>query len=141
LADLDGVVVRAEERKDRAVGREYFQNVAVANRAVIVHTGWAKHWRTDQYSEGHPFLTEDAAKYLVMAGAALVGIDSFNIDDTADKCRPAHTILLQASIPIVEHMCGIENLPDDDFKFFAVAAKVKEFGSFPVRAFAIAYNS
>ena len=103
---------------------------------MLVRTGWDAHWRTDQYFEGHPFLTRDAAEYLASAGAALVGIDSLNIDDTADLRRPVHSILLGAEIPIVEHMRGLEQLPEQGFRFFAVPPKVKAFGTFPVRAFA-----
>ena len=137
LADLDGVVVRAARIGNRAIARAAFADLDVRGKAVLVHTGWSAHWRTDQYFEGHPFLTEDAAIYLAEAGAALVGIDSLNIDDTADGRRPVHTTLLGAEIPIVEHMCGLEQLPDAGFKFFAVPPKVKGFGTFPVRAFAI----
>jgi kynurenine formamidase len=103
----------------------------------MVHTGWAKHWRTDQYFEDHPFLTRAAAEYLRDANVALVGIDSYNIDDTSDGTRPAHSILLGAGIPIVEHLCNLDQLPNADFRFFAVPPKVKGFGTFPVRAFAI----
>jgi len=104
---------------------------------VLIRTGWDVHWRTDKYFEGHPFLTKDAAQFLANQGAALVGIDSYNIDDTADLSRPAHSILLRAGIPIVEHMCNLDRLPAAGFKFFAVPVKVKGFGTFPVRAFAI----
>ena len=104
--------------------------------AVLVETGWDKHWRTDAYFEGHPFLTEDAANYLAQSGAKLVGIDSYNIDDTADGRRPVHTILLGREIPIVEHMTGLDQLPPEGFEFYAIPPKVRAFGTFPVRAFA-----
>src|SRR5262245_24164329 len=133
LADLDGVVVRVVGAASRAITRAAFGALDVRGKAVLVHTGWAAHWRTDQYFEGHPFLTEDAATHLANAGAALVGIDSLNIDDIADGSRPVHTILLGAEIPIVEHLRGLEQLPEAGFKFFAVPAKVKGFGTFPVR--------
>lgn len=136
LADLAGVVLRAEGRT--AIDREAFAGLEVAGRAVLVHCGWARHWRTEMYWSGqHPFLTEDAAQYLADAGAKLVGIDSYNIDSTADKRRPAHTILLGAEIPIVEHLCSLELLPASDFRFFAVPVKIKGFGTCPVRAFAL----
>jgi kynurenine formamidase len=105
-------------------------------KAVLVKTGWDRHWKTDQYFEGHPFLTRSAAEFLVSAGAALVGIDSLNIDDTSDLARPVHTSLLGAEILIVEHMCNLGELPESGFRFFAVPVKVKGFGTFPVRAFA-----
>src|SRR5262249_47575707 len=137
LADLDCVVVRAAGRAVRAIARDIFEGLELRGKAVLIHTSWDRHWRTDQYFEGHPFLTADAAEFLVNAGAALIGIDSYNIDDTADGRRPVHTALLGAEIPIVEHLCGLERLPDRGSRFFAVPAKVRGFGSFPVRAFAI----
>jgi kynurenine formamidase len=137
LADLDGVVVSAAAATERALGRAAFGDTDVRGKAVLVHTGWDAHWKTDRYFEGHPFLTEDAAKFLTDEGAALVGIDSYNIDDTADGRRPVHSILLGADIPIVEHMCDLGRLPLEGFRFFAVPVKVKGFGTFPVRAFAV----
>lgn len=134
IADLDGVVVRTHERSTNAAA---FQNLSLEGRAVLVHTGWDVHWRTEQYSSGHPFLSEDAAQFLADSKVALVGIDSFNIDSIEDGRRPVHSILLAANIPIVEHLCGLGQLPDSGFTFFAVPAKVERFGSFPVRAFAI----
>ena len=136
LAELDGVVVRATGLAGRAVNREVFTGLDVRGKAVLVETGWSRHWATDQYFEGHVFLTRDAAEYLRDAGAVLVGIDSYNIDDTADGVRPVHTILLGAGIPIVEHMCNLEMGPLSGFTFTAVPVKVKGMGSFPVRAFA-----
>jgi arylformamidase len=104
--------------------------------AVLVHTGWAAHWRTERYFEGHPFLTADAAELLAGSAVALVGVDSYNIDDTGDPRRPAHTALLRAGIPIVEHLCNLDRLPASGFRFSAVPVKVKGLGTFPVRAYA-----
>ena len=134
LAWLDAVVVRVRER---AIGPEYFESVAVAGRAVLVHTGWSRHWATEQYFEGHPFLTEEAARVLVARSATLVGIDSLNIDDTTDGRRPVHTVLLGSGVPVVEHLCGLESLPDAGFRFTAAPVKVRGMGTFPVRAFAV----
>ena len=135
LAGLNAVVVRVD-RAGRAITREAFKHLDVRNKAVLVQTNWDKHWRTDAYFEGHPFLTEDAAHYLAQSKARLVGIDSYNIDDTGDGRRPVHTILLGNEIPIVEHMTGLPQLPADGFEFFAVPPKIRAFGTFPVRAFA-----
>ena len=137
LADLDGIVITGGDPQDRAITATAFRGVDVKDKAVLVQTGWDAHWRTDRYFEGHPFLTKDAAQLLADQGAALVGIDSYNIDDTADLSRPAHSILLGAGIPIVEHMFNLKLLPTTGFRFFAVPVKVKGFGTFPVRAFAI----
>jgi arylformamidase len=135
LADLDTVVVR-HRGPGRALGREALHGLDVKGRAVLVHTGWDRHWTTEAYFEGHPYLTEAAAEALVERGAALVGIDSLNIDDTADLRRPVHTALLGNDIPIAEHLCGLDAVPARGARFFAVPVKVKAFGTFPVRAFA-----
>lgn len=137
LANLDAVTIRFDRKAGRAIDQSYFQAVPVRNKAVLVHTGWDRNWRTDQYFEGHPFLTRDAARYLETSGAVLVGIDSLNIDDTQDLSRPVHSILLRADIPIVEHLCNLQAVPVQEFRFFAVPVKVKDFGTFPVRAFAL----
>lgn len=138
MVNLDGVLVRLPTGHERAVDESCFAGLDVRGKAVIVHTSWARHWKTDQYFEGHPFLTRGAAELLRDGGAALVGIDSLNIDDTQDGYRPVHTVLLRANILIVEHLRGLEQIPADrPFHFFAAAVKVKQFGSFPVRAFAI----
>lgn len=136
LAELEGVVVRARVRSGRAISRKAFEDVHVRGRAVLVDTGWDKYWRMDAYFENHPHLTADAAQYLADEGATLVGIDSFNIDDTSTGERPVHSILLRQGIPIVEHLCDLDSIPDVGFRFHAVPVKVKAFGTFPVRAFA-----
>jgi kynurenine formamidase len=133
LAALPGLVVRAEAQ---AVDAAAFEPLDVAGKAVLVHSGWDRHWRTPAYSQGHPFLTEAAARLLVDRGARLVGIDSYNIDDTATRARPVHTILLGAGILICEHMTNLGALPASGFVFTAVPPKIAGMGTFPVRAFA-----
>jgi kynurenine formamidase len=137
LADLEGCVVRATERDGRVLDAPLFHGLDVRGKAVLVHTGWDRHWRTERYGRGHPFLTRAAASYLVTSGAALVGIDSLNIDDADDGTRPVHSALLGAGILIVEHLCRLNELPDAGFRFFAVPPRVTGLGSFPVRAFAL----
>ena len=136
VADVPAVLVRVEGAAGRAVDWHHFAPVECGGHAVLVHTGWDRRWRTDAYFEGHPFLTEKAALYLRDRGALLVGIDSFNIDDTAGGTRPVHSVLLAAGIPIVEHMRGLEALPASGFRFSAVPPKIAGMGTFPVRAHA-----
>ena len=137
LADLDGIVVRRPFEHGIATDVADLEGVDVRGKAVLVHTGWDRHWRTDRYGEEHPFLTGEAADWLVEHGAALVGIDSYNIDDTGGRSRPVHTSLLAAGIPICEHMADLGRLPDSGFRFSAVPPKVRGLGSFPVRAYAV----
>ena len=136
LAEIDAVVVRVTGAPQRAVDRHTFDPIDVHGKAVLVETGWDRNWATDRYFEGHPFLTGAAAEYLRDQGAVLVGIDSLNIDDTADLHRPVHSTLLRAGIPIVEHLCNLSQLPLKGFTFSAIPVKVKGMGSFPVRAYA-----
>ncbi|MBE9059898.1 cyclase family protein [cf. Phormidesmis sp. LEGE 11477] len=136
IADLEGIVFRVDPQQT-IHSLEDFSDTDVNGKAVLIHTGWAQHWRTDQYFEDHPHLSEAAAVWLRDAGATLVGIDSYNIDSTSTGARPAHSVLLRADIPIVEHMCGLEQIPNNGFKFNAVPVKVKKFGTFPVRAYAV----
>ena len=136
LANLPAIKIGA--RNKSAIDASYFRGVEnLAGKAVLVETGWSRHWNTPQYFEGHPFLTEDAAQFLADAGVALVGIDSHNIDDVQDLRRPVHSILLGKEIPIVEHMTNLAAAPQNNFRFFAVPVKIKGFGTFPVRAFAM----
>ena len=138
LANVDGIVVRVVDEGRREIDESAVRSLDVKRKAVLFQTNWDLHWRTDTYSNGeHPFLTDGAATYLAKGGAAIVGIDSYNIDSITDGRRPVHSILLGHDIPIVEHLCGLREVPDSGFKFFAVPVKVEQFGTFPVRAFVI----
>ncbi|MGK5517905.1 cyclase family protein [Micromonospora sp. URMC 107] len=140
LADLPGVVVRVPAGT-RAVDRLLLAPYDVAGRAVLLHTGWSAHFGTDRYGAPQaPYLTGDGARALVDAGAALVGIDSINIDDMSPAAageRPAHSALLAAGVPIVEHLTGLDALPPTGFRFTAAPPMVAGMGTFPVRAFAV----
>jgi kynurenine formamidase len=136
VADLPAVVVRAPAH-GRAIGASALPERDLRDAAVLFATGWSRHWGTPAYFAGHPFVAADAAAELVRREVALVGIDSLNIDDTSGGSRPVHTALLAAGIPIVEHLCGVAELPEEGLRFFAVPVKVRGMGTFPVRAFAI----
>jgi kynurenine formamidase len=137
LANLDGIVVRQPFDTAIEIGPELFDGRDLRGKAVLVHTGWDRHWRTERYWTDHPFVTAAAAEWLVRGGALFVGIDSHNIDDTRTRTRPVHTILLAAGIPICEHMTNLESLPDEGFRLSAAPPKVRGMGSFPVRAYAV----
>ncbi len=136
LAGLPGLVIRKPYREGLAIEAADVAGHDVRGKAVLFHTGWDEHWRTDAYFENHPFLAAAAARLLVQGGARLVGIDSHNIDDTSARARPVHTILLGAGVLICEHMTGLGSLPGSGFLFTAVPPKIAGMGTFPVRAFA-----
>jgi len=137
LAALPGVVVRYPWENGLMVDARRFESIDVEGKAVLVHTGWDRHWGTDAYFDDHPFLTAEAAQLLVNRGALLVGIDSHNIDDTRTKSRPVHSTLLGEGILICEHMTNLGALPDQGFTFTAAPPKIEGMGTFPVRAFAL----
>jgi kynurenine formamidase len=137
VVDLDGLVV------DLAPGAssftaDQFEGLDLRGRAVLLRTRWDRHWGTDTYLNGqHPFLDAAGAMALVAADATLVGIDGQNIDSTSDPARPAHTTLLRAGVPIVEHLAGLDQLPGDGFRFTAAPLLVQGMGTWPVRAYAV----
>jgi len=137
LADLPAVVLRRPWENGVEIDRDAFEGLDVLGKAVLVHTGWDRHWRTDAYFGDHSFLTAGAADWLAENGAALVGIDSANIDNMHVRARPVHTRLLGADIPICEHMTALGSLPDEGFRFSAVPPKVRGMGTFAVRAYAV----
>jgi len=137
LANLPCVVAHLDPGEGRAIGSLPLAPADVRGCAVLVDTGWSRNWRTDQYFEGHPYLTGATAQWLADAGAVLVGIDSYNIDSTDDGQRPVHTTLLRQDIPIVEHLRSVAELPKFGSRFFAVPPKIAGFGTFPVRAYAL----
>jgi kynurenine formamidase len=137
LVDLDGIVVDCRDRPVSEVDPAAFAGAKVADRAVLVLTGWDANWGTPAYLAGNPYLSEDGARWLVDAGAALVGIDSLNVDSITDPRRPAHTVLLGAGIPIVEHLTGLSALPREGFRFFAAPPRIRGMATFPVRAFGL----
>jgi arylformamidase len=137
FAHLPALVVRQPFESGLAVDLSAFDGLDVRGKAVLVATGWDRHWGSDAYYHDHSFLTAAAAERLIAQGVALVGIDSHNIDDTRVRTRPVHTALLGAGIPICEHMRGLGQLPDSGFRFSAVPPKVAGMGTFPVRAYAL----
>lgn len=136
LAGREGICIAAPHARGLAIGEDFLEGKEVGGKAVLLCTGWASRWGTPGYQERSPHLTLEASSLLVSRGAAIVGIDSHNIDDTEDLTRPAHSILLRAGIPVVEHLTNLEALPPSGFRFFAVPVKVAGMGTFPVRAFA-----
>lgn len=135
LADIECLVVRVSQDVT-AIGSELFDGINCRGKALLVHTGWDRHWRTPRYFEDHPYLTESAARVLADQGAVIVGIDSYNIDSVATGSRPVHSLLLGRGIPIVEHMRGLGEVPERGARFTAAPVAVKGMGSFPVRAYA-----
>ncbi|ANJ25926.1 cyclase family protein [Agromyces aureus] len=137
LVGLPAEVFRLTDATSRGIPAEVFFDRELAGTAVLLHTGFDRRFGTPEYAHGSPYLTEAGARHLVAAGVALVGIDALNIDDTESGGeRPAHSLLLEAGIHVVEHLTGLERVPVRGARFTAVPPRVEAFGTFPVRAFA-----
>jgi kynurenine formamidase/predicted enzyme related to lactoylglutathione lyase len=133
-ADLPAVVLHVDTQ---AVAPDVLDDLDLERCAVLFDTGWSRHWGSEEYfSNQHPYLAEATVDALIEAGAALVGIDSLNIDSTIGADRPAHSKLLAAGIPIVEHLANLAELPVLGARFTAVPPKIAGLGTFTVRAFA-----
>ncbi|MBN1416624.1 MAG: cyclase family protein [Bacteroidales bacterium] len=136
LTGLEGILIEAPASDSIAIDESFFKGLELEGKAVLIYTGWDIYWQTEQYFQNHPYLTDAAAKLMVEKRVKLVGIDTYNIDDTRTRIRPVHSTLLLAGIPIIEHMCNLSSLPPSGFRFYCVPPKIKGLGSFPVRAFA-----
>jgi arylformamidase len=138
LVGLPAEVFHLRDAGRREIGPQVLDR-PLSGTAVLLDTGWDRHFGTPAYGDPAPFLTEDGARALIDAGVVLVGIDSVNIDDTsaaAAGARPAHSLLLAAGVHIVEHLTGLQALPESGGRFTAVPPKVEGLGTFPVRAYA-----
>jgi len=135
-ADLPAVVIRLSGSRRRDIDAQAVAAVDVRGKAVLLHTGDDARFGTPEYGTDAHFLTRDGAAWLAAHDPALVGIDAINIDDTADGKRPAHTLLLAAGIPVIEHLTGLEQVPPTGASFTAVPLRVQGLGTVPVRAFA-----
>ncbi|MFB9311123.1 kynurenine formamidase [Agromyces hippuratus] len=137
LVGIPAEVFRLTDAAERGIPAEVFFDRELAGTAVLLHTGWSRHFGQPEYLHGAPFLTEAGAQHLADAGVAIVGIDSLNIDDAESAGeRPAHSILLAAGIHVVEHLTALDEVPVRGARFTAVPPRVAGFGTFPVRAFA-----
>lgn len=137
LVDLEGILIDCSHLPGRVIPAKLLENLALGGKAVLFKTGWDRHWKTATYFGPHPFLEKEAAEILVEKKAALAGIDAYNIDDANSRSRQVHTLLLGAGIPIVEHLCGLDQIPHSQpFRFSAVPPRITGLGSFPVRAYA-----
>lgn len=136
IADIPGIVINVPFNQTREIGPDYFHRYSVSGKAVLVKTGWDQFWRNKKYFNEHPYLNQAAAEYLLKQQVILVGIDSYNIDDTRIKTRPVHSTLLKNNICIIEHMTHLNQIPSQPFRFFAIPPRIRGMGSFPVRAFA-----
>lgn len=137
LVDLPAQIIDCSKINGLAIAADFLEKQNISQKAILFKTNWSQNWNTEKYFENHPFLTEEAAQYLVDKKVLLVGIDSHNIDDTCGKARPVHTILLAQNILIVEHLCNLSAVTQpNNFRFTAAPPKIKGMGTFPVRAYA-----
>ena len=81
---------------------------------VLLHTGWAKLWGSDEYYR-NAALTPEAAQWLVDRGVKLLGVDFATPDQALDARGegfdwPVHKILLSNGTLIAENVADLEPL-------------------------------
>ena len=135
LVGLPGLVLDCSEASTRELHPE-LPDRDLDGVALLVRTGWDQKWATDTYFGPAPYLAEAFATELIERRVGLVGVDTWNVDDTTTRRRPIHTGLLDAGIYIVEHLRGLDGLPARGFRFFAPVISLRGGASFAVRAFA-----
>jgi len=137
VTDLPGVVIDARQVSGRALGPELLRRVRIRERAVLFRTDWSQRWGIDTYWEPAPFLSAELCRHLLSRGALLVGVDFWNVDDTADLSRPAHTSLLAEGVLIAENLTNLAALPPSGFRLHAAPLAIRGGASVPLRAYAI----
>lgn len=139
FVDLPTVVVDARGKIDSS-GRIDGGTVispARSGSALLICTGWSRHWQTDEYASGrHPWIAADCANALANKDVTLYGIDTLNADSFADPARPVHSILLRNNIPIIENLTNLDRLLGRTARLFAAPLPIVGLGSCPIRAFA-----
>jgi len=135
VAGVPGIVLDAVVSSNHSITFDC-KEAELCGRAVLIRTGWDQRWGTDSYWEPGPYLAEEFTDLLIRSKATLVGVDFWNVDNTKDPARPAHTRLLASNILIVEHLCNLSILPRTGFRFYAIPLRIVRGASFPVRAFA-----
>lgn len=139
-AALPGVRIDARDAMTsgrRTIDASFLHDIDVEGCAVLFWTGWDQRWPNPDYLEPNPFVSGELAERLIEDGAALVGIDTWNLDDTEDASRPAHSILLRSGVPIVENLCGLNGLVPNGFQFHAAPLPIRQGSAIPVRAYAV----
>jgi arylformamidase len=136
LVALPTTVVDVHHVDSRAVDVE-LPEALIRDRAVLFRTGWDGRWGTEAYWLPGPYLSVGVVDQLVAHRPALVGVDFWNVDDIAAPDRPVHTRLLEAGVPIVEHLCHLDRVPGDATTF-VVPLAIEGAPSLPVRAFVLA---
>ena len=135
VSGIPGIVLDAVVSSNRSITLDVIDS-ELRGKAVLIRTGWDKRWGTESYWEPGPYLSGESTDLMIRCKVFLVGVDFWNVDDTTDPSRPAHTRLLASEILIVEHLCNLSVLPRTGFKFYAVPLRIVGGASFPVRAFA-----
>lgn len=97
--------------------------------AVILHTGW-------EPQKNYAFLSTNGAEYLEFKRVGVVGVDTPNLDGSLDNGYPAHTVLLQSEILVLEELCNLNLIESERFRLIALPLKVNS-GCSAVRAVAV----
>jgi kynurenine formamidase len=115
----------------------------IKEKIVILHSGWIREkWGKPELYGENPFLTQEAADWLVSQEIRAVGVD-FAIDNPdqslfpLEKKFPIHRTFLKNGIPHIENLCNLERIDCDEFLLVALPLKLYGCNGAPARAIAI----
>lgn len=109
----------------------------LAGDAIVLATGFERHYKSRDYMTSNPGLSKAAAKYLVRKKICMVCIDGPSIDSGRDGKFSAHNILLSAGILVAENLCNVYKIKKKRFTLVIAPLKLAGTTGSPVRAFAL----
>ena len=137
------LVVSVEKGPGEEITAEDLESTEVGSSpdaALLIRTGWGRKFGDKDYND-HPYLSEDAARWIVDRSFRLVGLDVTTPDApghrrTEDFDFQVHRILLGSGVLILEHLY-LEEVVGEKFELFVGSLKVEGGDGAPARVLAI----
>lgn len=107
---------------------------------VLLATGWDAHFAKSAY-QLHPYLSEDAAGWLVDRGVSMVGIDTLNVEMPIERrppgfTLPVHHLLLEHEVLIIENLKDLLRLRGRRIRLQAFPLNIRGGDGAPARVVA-----
>lgn len=108
---------------------------------MIFRFGWENRWGdAEDFYNDYPYLTVDAAEYLVNKGIKMLGFDIPSPDsstrplDGGDEDSPVHKVFLRNDVILVEYLKNLEEVDiEKEWKVAALPIKIKGADGAPAR--------
>ncbi|HEY1658173.1 MAG TPA: cyclase family protein [Candidatus Sulfotelmatobacter sp.] len=109
---------------------------------LILRTGWSQYFGNMKFYNEYPFLSENAAQWLVDNGVRLIAMDTPSPDNPAHsrgtaKDSPNHKVLLGAGVILVEYLTNLKSLSVPEVELIVMPLKLKGCDGSPARCVAV----